>query len=205
MNEQDNSCSQRKAGKNGERGVSIVEMLIVVVMIGVVTAFAVMQIAGAQRAMRLSNSAREFTSWLEKARLDSVRRHAMTPKTVGEADLRASVTIASANSYTVTIDQNGDGTLDPARTITIPATHGAAFKGVTLPLSIHYNWRGRPVDDAGNYLEISFRLEDGSGNTNPINLKSTGDTSVEANLNTSNVSVTQISNTANIKGSANVK
>ena len=205
MKERDYSCSQSKAGKNGERGVSIVEMLIVVVMIGVVTAFAVMQIAGAQRAMRLSNSAREFTSWLEKARLDSVRRHATTPLTVGEPDLRASITIASANSYTITIDQNGDGTLDPPRTITIPATHGAAFKGVAVPLTIHYNWRGRPLDDAGNYLELAFRLEDGSGNTNPINLKSTGDTSVEANINTSNVSVTPLSNTANIKSSANVK
>ena len=204
MKEPDNSGSQRKARRSGERGVSIVEMLIVVVMIGVVTAFAVMQIAGAQRAMRLSNSAREFTSWLEKARLDSIRRHAVTPQTVGETDLRASVTVASANSYTITIDQNGDGVLDPPRTITFPPTHGAAFKGVTLPLTIHYNWRGRPVDDAGNYLELAFRLEDGSGNTNPINLKSTGDTSVEINVNTSNVSVTPISNTANVKSSSNL-
>ncbi|MDT4896381.1 MAG: hypothetical protein QOH25_1458 [Acidobacteriota bacterium] len=199
MKEHNSNCSQKPAGKDGERGVSIVEMLIVVVMIGVVTAFAVMQIAGAQRAMRLSNSAREFTSWLEKARLDSVRRHAMTPASAGDPDLRASITIASANSYTITIDQNGDGVLDPARTITFPATHGAAFAGVAVPLTIHYNWRGRPVDDAGNYLELAFRLQDASGNTNPINLKSTGDTSLEANVNTSNVSVSAISSTANIK------
>ena len=205
MKEPDNSCSQRKARRSGERGISIIELMIVVVMIGVVTAFAVMQIAGAQRAMRLSNSAREFTSWLEKARLDSVRRHATTPVSVGEPDLRASVTIASANSYTITIDQNGDGTLDPPRTITIPATHGAAFAGIAVPLTIYYNWRGRPVDSAGNLLELAFTLADGSGNSNPINLKSTGDTSVEANVNTSNVSVTPLSNTANIKSSANIK
>jgi Tfp pilus assembly protein FimT len=205
MKERSSNYSQTAVGKNGERGISIVELLIVVVMIGVVTAFAVMQIAGAQRAMRLSNSAREFTSWLEKARLDSVRRHATTPTTVGEPDLRASVTIASANSYTITIDQNGDGTLDPPRTVTIPATHGAAFAGVTVPLTIHYNWRGRPVDDDGNSLELAFRLQDASGNSNPINLKSTGDTSLEANINTSNVSVTSINSTANIKSSANVK
>jgi Tfp pilus assembly protein FimT len=205
MKERNSNCSQTAVGKHGERGISIVEMLIVVLMIAVVTAFAVSQIAGAQRAMRLSNSAREFTSWLEKARLDSIRRHATTPVSAGEPDLRASVTIASANSYTITIDQNGDGTLDPPRTITIPATHGAAFTGVAVPSTIYYNWRGRPVNNTGTLIELAFTLADGSGNSNPINLKSTGDTSVEANVNTTNVSVTPLSNTANIKSSANIK
>ena len=197
MNEPDNSYSRQKARTNGERGISIVEMLIVVAMIGVVTAFAVMQIAGAQRAMRLSNSAREFMSWLDKTRLDSVRRHAIG----GEM---ASVTISSANTYTVTIDQNGDGTLDPARTITFPATHGAVFAGVTFPTIINYNWRGRPVDTSGNLLNLSFRLQDTSGNTTPLNLTSTGDTSLDTSINTSNVSVIQIGNTANIKSKASV-
>lgn len=192
--------SHQAAGKGGERGVSIVEMLVVITMIGVVTAFAVMQIMGAQQAMRLSNSAREFTSWLDKTRLDSVRRHAAGTSTTG----MASVKIASATSYTVTIDQDGDGTLDPPRVITIPGTHGAAFAGITIPATIYYNWRGRPVDSLGNLLTLSFRLQDANGHTNPINLTSTGDTSLGSNVNTSNVSVSQISNTANVKGQANL-
>jgi prepilin-type N-terminal cleavage/methylation domain-containing protein len=185
---------QRKAELvRGERGVSIVEMLIVVAMIGVVTAFAVMQIGGAQRAMRLSNSARELTSWLEKTRLDSVRRHAMANSEM------ANVTITSANSYTIQIDQNGDGVLDPARTITIPATHGATFSGITVPLTIYYNWRGRAVDSSGNPLNLSFSLRDAVGNNNPIALASSGDASLGSNTNISNVSVTSISNTGDVK------
>jgi prepilin-type N-terminal cleavage/methylation domain-containing protein len=195
MKERDNSCTQWKGTKSGERGVSIVEMLIVVAMIGVVTAFAVMQINGAQRAMRLSNSAREFTSWLDKTRLDSVRRHAAA------ADM-ASVQITSANTYVVTIDQNGDGILDPPRSITFPGTHGATFYGINVPTVIYYNWRGRPVDALGNLLEFSFSLHDASGNSSLINLTSTGDASLGDNLNTANVSVTTLSNTDKIKQKA---
>jgi Tfp pilus assembly protein FimT len=187
-----------------ERGVSIVEMLIVVCMIGIVTAFAVMQIAGAQRAMRLSNSAREFTSWLEKARHDSIRRHATFPVNVGDPDLRASVTITAANSYTVTLDQNGDGSLDPPLTITIPATHGATFVGISVPLTIRYNWRGRPEDVNGNLLDLAFSLQDASGNINPINVASTGDMSLDSNVNTSTVSVSGVSSTSNIKAKTTV-
>jgi prepilin-type N-terminal cleavage/methylation domain-containing protein len=191
---------KRTARGSAERGVSIVEMLIVVAMIGVVTAFAVMQITGAQQAMRLSNSAREFMSWLDKTRLDSVRRHAAGTSTSGMANVK----IASATSYTVTIDQDGDGTLDPPRTFTLAGIHGAAFAGITIPATIYYNWRGRPVDSLGNLLSLSFRLQDANGHTNPINLTSTGDASLGSNVNTSNVSITQISTTANVKKQANV-
>jgi Tfp pilus assembly protein FimT len=197
MTERNNTSVQKTLGKRGERGVSIVEILIVVTMVGVVSAFAVMQIAGAQRAMRLSNSAREFTSWLDKTRLDSVRRHAVG----GEM---ANVTITSANTYTVKIDQDGDGTLDEARTISFPATHGAVFAGVTFPTVIYYDWRGRAVDNGGNLLNLSFSLQDSGGNTNPIILRGTGDTSLDGNINTSNVSVIQLGNTANVKTKANV-
>lgn len=197
MKERNNTSSQMVLSKRNERGISIVELLIVVTMIGVVSAFAVMQIAGAQRAMRLSNSSREFMSWLDKTRLDSVRRHAAG----GE---RAHVTISSANTYTVTIDQNGDGALDPPRSISFPGTHGAAFVGVAFPTVIYYNWRGRAVDNAGNLLDTSFSLQDTSGNTNLITLRSTGDTSLDGQINTSSVNVLQLTNTANIKSKANV-
>jgi hypothetical protein len=162
-------------------------------MISIVAAFAVMRIGGAQGAMRLTNSAREFTGWLEKARLDSLRRHPTNAE-------MARVTITSDNSYSVTIDQNGDGILDPARSVTIPATHGATFTGITIPTTIYYNWRGRPVDSAGNPLSFSFRLEDASGNTNPITMTGAGDVTLGNNINIGNVSLnTSVSSNANIK------
>jgi Tfp pilus assembly protein FimT len=179
-----------------ERGISVIELLIVVAMIGVVTAFAVMQIAGAQRAMRLTNSAREFMSWIEKARLDSVRRHPMSSSEM------ARVEITAANSYTVYIDQNGDGALDPGRTVTIPASDGSTFAGITVPLQIYFNWRGRPQDQLGNRLSLSFSLQSATAGVTPvpINLTAAGDASLYDNINAAPVSVG-----GGTGGSANVK
>lgn len=179
-----------------ERGISIVEMLIVVAMIGIVTAFAVMQISGAQRAMRLTNSAREFMGWLEKARVDSVRRNPLKKEEM------ARVEITAANSYTVYIDQNGDGTLDPGRTVTIPASQGVSFSGINVPQVIRYNWRGRPEDALGNRLNLSFSLRSTTSGVSPvpINLTSSGDASLYDTINASPVTVV-----GGGGGSANVK
>lgn len=200
MKERNNNYSQLAARKRRERGVSIVEILIVILMISIVSAFALVRISGAQRAMRLTNSAREFMGWLERARLDSTRRHAITPVNAGDPDLRARVTIASANSYTVLIDQDGDGALDPARTFTLPPTHGATFAGIAIPTTIYYNWRGRSVDNAGNLLNLSFSLQDANGNTNLINLTGAGDATLGNAANVGNVSInTGISSNSNIR------
>jgi Tfp pilus assembly protein FimT len=193
------NCSQRAARQSNERGISIVELIIVVAMIGIVTAFAVIKVATAQRSARLTNSTREFVAWLEKARTDSIRRHAMSPL----QDM-ATIKILSANTYSVAIDQNGDGVLDQARVITTPSTHGATFAGIAVSTNIHYNWRGRPVDDTGNPLNLSFRLQDAEGNTSPINLTSTGDTSLGYSVNTSTVSIGGGSTTANVKTKTSV-
>jgi type II secretory pathway pseudopilin PulG len=193
MKEQDKNYHQREMKRRGERGISIVEILIVALMISIVATFAAMQIGAAQRAMRLTNSAREFLGWLEKARLDSLRRHAMSSVEM------ASITLNNNNTYTVTIDQNGDGTLDPGRTITIPNTHGARFSGVTIPSTIYYNWRGRPVDSAGNSINLSFNLIDSAGNVNQINLSGGGDATLGTSANISSVSVSNVSTNANIK------
>jgi Tfp pilus assembly protein FimT len=200
MKEQNKNYSQRAVEKSCERGVSIVELLLVVLMISIVSAFAVMRIGGAQRAMRLTNSAREFTGWLEKARLDSTRRHATTPVNAGDPDLRARVTIASANSYTVLIDLDGDGALDPPRSITIPSTHGATFVNIAIPTTIYYNWRGRSVDSAGNLFGPSFSLQDANNNVNLINLTGAGDVTLGNAANIATVTIsTGINANANIK------
>ena len=194
MKERNHNCPRRASTEKSERGISIVELLIVVLMISIVTAFAVMRIGAAQRAMRLTNSAREFLGWLEKARLDSLRRHAMSN---GEM---ATVTLSSNNTYTVTIDQNGDGTLDPGRTITIPNTNGARFSGVSIPSTIYYNWRGRPVDSAGNPVNLSFSLIDSFDPVgNPITISSGGDATLGSGANVSGVTVSNVNSSANIK------
>jgi Tfp pilus assembly protein FimT len=193
--ERNSRCPSQAISKSGERGASIIEILIVIAMTSVVAGFAIIQIAVAQRSMRLTNAARELMGWFEKARLDSLRRH---PMSNGEM---ASITLASNNTYTVVIDRDGDGTLDQPLTITIPGTNGVSFSGVTIPTTVRFNWRGRPVDSSGNLMTLSFSLQDPGGNVSPvpINLTSSGDTSLGSNVNANSVSVPNIDESANIK------
>jgi hypothetical protein len=76
--------------------------------------------------------------YLERARLDSIRRHAIA---TGQM---ARITVTGPSTYTLLMDIDRDGTLDPPRTIRIPAGQGV-FTGA-FPKVIMFNWRGKTVD-----------------------------------------------------------
>lgn len=197
---QELKCPQLTDRLDDERGISLLETLIVVAILSVVAAFAIMRISAAQRAMRVTNSTREFISYLERARVDSVRRR---PMSVSEM---ASVQINTVDSYSVTLDWDGDGQLDPPRTITVPAAQGAAFAGVSIPTTISFDWRGRPVNVSGNPINLAFRMQDASGgNVQPINLTSGGDTSLGNNISTNSVVINQMTDaSANVNPRARI-
>jgi Tfp pilus assembly protein FimT len=187
----------RKAGRvrrwrAGERGVSILETLVALAMIMVLTVFALLRVVEAQQSLRLDNEIRQFKGYLEKARVDSIRRHAQT-----DAQM-AKVTINSLTSYTVLIDANGDGVLDPPRTITLQPKGGITFTGAT-PTVIRYNWRGRTVDAVGNLVSIApFNLKDSYRPGSTINLSGSG-MALDANVNMSTVSASTVPANANIQ------
>ena len=124
-------------------GVSVVELLIVVAMVCVLVGFALMQVSGARQDLARENAAQQIAGYLEKARLDSIRRHPLTTAQM------AQVSIIDANSYSVTIDANWDGVLDAPRVIDMPAGSNLQFN-TPFPRTIYFNWRGRTVDAAGN-------------------------------------------------------
>jgi len=122
-------------------GVSVVELLIVMSMITVISGFAFMQIVRARQVMIRANAAQELVGYLEKARLDSVRRR---PTTTAEM---AQVSIVNATFYSVTIDADGNGSLDAPRVIALPTNTDLEFNG-SFPRTIYFNWRGRTVNAA---------------------------------------------------------
>jgi Tfp pilus assembly protein FimT len=131
------------------RGVSVLELLIVIAMISVITGFALMQVVEARQDITRENAAQQLAAYLEKARLDSVRRHP------GAAAEMAQVSIINASFYSVTIDADGDGTLDAPRVISMPAESNLQFN-TPYPRTIYFNWRGRTVDGAGNPATPDF-------------------------------------------------
>lgn len=131
---------QRISRRRSERGFSLIQILIVMSIIAVISTFALMGFAAARAGQRRVNSVRMLSSYLEKARVDSVRRRAD-----GTADNPlASVTIVNATSYSVSLDFDSNGTPD-ARTFTLET--GVAFKAADIGEVISFDWRGR-ADDA---------------------------------------------------------
>lgn len=141
------------------RGFSVIEVLIVVTMLSTLTGFALIQIARARQNLTRSNTAREFGMYLEKARLDSVRRHPLTTAQM------AQVSIINASFYSVTLDSDGDATLDAPRVINLPAGSNLAFNG-PFPRTIYFNWRGRTVDAANSIVTpAAITISNGYGST----------------------------------------
>jgi Tfp pilus assembly protein FimT len=169
-------------------------MLIVLIIIVLFSAWAFMHIVEAQQSVRLAGATQQLTAYLDKARLDSIRRHATT------VDEMARVSIDSPTRYSVWLDANGDGEIDPPRVFNFPQG-SINFNVATFPTVIRFNWRGRVADAAGEQTSslAAINLRDANGAGPSINLSAAGDTTSYSNVNTSNVNVSGINNTANIR------
>jgi len=144
----------------------MLELLLVVAIICVVATMAFMQVARARERTRLDASARELASNLERARADSIRRHAGPGQ-------QASVTVASATSYTVVADYNSNGTIEAGESRTIQLAQGVTFETGLTPPSASFDWRGRIADNT------TFKLTNSADSTN-INLTVAGDATLNS-------------------------
>src|ERR1041385_68466 len=111
-----------------ERGFTILQTLIALAVMGVICGFAVIGLASAKASLRLQNSVRQLSAYLEKARLDAIRRHGAS-----------SLVFSDTGTYVVTMDFDGSGTVS---TRTIPFEQGVSVISTPLP-SVNFNWRGR--------------------------------------------------------------
>ena len=137
-------------------------------MLAVITGFALMRIVRARQVMIRANAAQELMAYLEKARLDSVRRH---PNTTAEM---AQVSIVNATFYSVIIDSDGNGTLDAPKVINLPVNSGLQFNG-TFPRTIYFNWRGRTVDSTNTIAApATISISSSTYGATLINVSDTG-------------------------------
>jgi Tfp pilus assembly protein FimT len=131
------SMIQRLYGQRREHGFSMIQVILILALISIVTTFGAIGVVKARAQMRLNRSVREFASWAEKARGDSVRRHAMG------AD-RASLVLTNDTTYTVSMDFDRNGTIDAGETQTHTLESGVIFTTGT-PTTITFDWRGRSI------------------------------------------------------------
>jgi Tfp pilus assembly protein FimT len=172
----------RTKALNSELGFTLLQVLITVAVIAIVSGFALVGWARARDSIRLQNSVSTLTGYLEKARIDAVRRHDSSG-TVG-------VAFTSPTTYNVTLDFGGAGT---ASTRSFSLESGVQVIDLTLP-SVIFNWRGRTSS-----CTITFALQNGGGDQSWVDVSDAGDTTINAdvdvlpsvtyaNTNSSNVS-----------------
>jgi Tfp pilus assembly protein FimT len=121
-----------------QQGFTLLQVIVIIALIAIVTTFGAMGVVNARAHMRLASSARVFAGLAEKARGDSVRRHALGAE-------MANLQLLSANSYTVTMDFDGNGVIDATDTRTFNLEPNINFANEYVGTSITFDWRGRSV------------------------------------------------------------
>ncbi len=133
---------------DSERGYSLVELMIVLIITAILVTLALISFRNTQTQFNRQNIARELKVNLERARFDSVKRRA-----VNTADL-AEVKLLSATSFSVKIDTNQNGMLDANETRTInfagQPTVRLVGNSLVFPITINFDRYGRITAKDGN-------------------------------------------------------
>jgi prepilin-type N-terminal cleavage/methylation domain-containing protein len=125
--------------KQTARGFSITELILALAMISVVAGFAVISLARRNRAVSRTSTAVDIANYLQKARLDSIRRRAK------DVDQMAQVKFFDRHSYSLTIDGDNDGYLDVPLIMSLPEQPGVEING-PFPKTFIFDWQGQTVD-----------------------------------------------------------
>src|SRR5215203_5962 len=120
-----------------QRGFTISQMVITITIIAIVSSVGVLGIRSARAQFNLQNAARLFASYVEKARADSIRRHAASGQEAAVEMFGIGTT-----GYAVTMDF-GSGVVE-TRTFQLEA--GMVFG--TDSAKVTFDWRGRLLSQA---------------------------------------------------------
>jgi prepilin-type N-terminal cleavage/methylation domain-containing protein len=153
--------------KNTQRGFSVTELLIVLAMISVIGGFAVVSIVRGNRAAYSTSTAVEIAGYLQRARVDSMRR--------GAKDLNqmAQVKIFNHKFYSIAIDGDGDGNLDVPLVKSLPEQTDIEIGG-PFPKTYIFDWQGQTVDLQNNHVAPPSIIVGNSTTASAIKLSENG-------------------------------
>lgn len=163
----------RRKKQRNQAGFSMMQTLIVLGVVSVVSGLAFLGITEARQRIRLTNSSRLLASYVEKARVDSVRRHPMNA-----ADM-AGVEVLNGTTYRVKMDFDGNGTVE-TRDITLD--DGVVF--ATDPIALAFDWRGRLVDLPLTEIKVSIAMQwgDDPNDQRIVDVTRSGDVTIDSDV-----------------------
>lgn len=165
--------TNRRRKPKAQRGFSLMQLLITVAVVATVSGLAVFGIASARQRIRLTNSSRMLASYVEKARVDSVRRHPSS------ADLMAGVEVLNTTTYRVKMDFDGDGFVE---TKDFNLDDGVVF--ATDPIALVFDWRGRLVDLPLTEIKVSIAMQwgDDPNDQRVVDVTRSGDVTIDSDV-----------------------
>ena len=108
-------------------------------MLAAILGFALVSFVRAGRSVDRTSAATEIATYLQKARLDSMRRNAR------DITQMAQVKVFNRRYYAVTFDGDNDGNLDVPLVKSLPEKMGVEFEG-PFPKTYIFDWLGQTVD-----------------------------------------------------------
>jgi type II secretory pathway pseudopilin PulG len=156
-----------------EKGFSILQMVVTLTVASIVSTFAVISFQNSKQSLRFQNSVRLLAGNLEKARLDSIRRHG--------SPVNSSVVFTSPTTYDVTMDFAGTGT---PQTRTVNFESGVEVFSNGLP-SVSFNWRGRT-----SACTNRFAVKNSRGEQSEIDVSDAGDVTIDRQVDVLTADVT---------------
>jgi prepilin-type N-terminal cleavage/methylation domain-containing protein len=117
-----------------QAGLTLVEMMVVLVIMVVIAAMAIMQRGSVNELFRRQGVARELKVAFERARFDSVKRRTTCAN-------RAKV-VVNASSFTLWTDKNMNGTPEDAEKVVTNLPTGIVIAGATFPFTVSFDMRG---------------------------------------------------------------
>ena len=152
----------------GQNGFTILQMVTTIAIISVISTVGVLGVRTARAEFRLQSSARLFATYVEKARADSIRRHA-----TGVQQSSVETFGPGTTTYAVTMDF-GAGTVE---TRNFNLDSGLVFS--TAAQKVTFDWRGRITEPCDITRACVFQVQsDTLGRNIPVDVSGSGDITV---------------------------
>jgi len=176
------------------RGFSLAQMIFTLAIIIVLSGMAVFGFHASRSAFRLNNSARDFASHLERARMDAIRRHD-----------GANVEFTSSTTYEITMDFANNGgrqtrLFNLENGVVLVKSDGTEMTSGPYPYA-DFDWRGRTTE-----CTTVFRLKNTRNDLATVQVAGSGDITLNNSAGSlPNVNYTNVNQSADVVGSIVIK